>query len=234
VSRSRRIAVAVAAVVLGAGLLGGVVAGGSGGSGSGDGGDDGRGASDGARTVQPGAPGEGARELTDDEAAALGSPEHTPADTAFVQGMIEHHRQALTMAALVDGRSARDDIPLLAERITVAQEGEIELLEQWLTDRGEEVPAEAAPGEAHDGHAPMPGMATAEQLAGLEAAQGAAFDRLFLVLMIAHHQGALTMVDELYAAGGGLEPAADGFARGIEADQSIEIVRMQELLAAVA
>jgi uncharacterized protein (DUF305 family) len=230
VSRSRRIAVAVvAAVVLAAGLLVGVVAGGSGGGG----GDD-RGGSDGARTVQPGAPGEGARELTDDEAAALGSPEHTPADTAFVQGMIEHHRQALTMAALVGGRSARDDIPLLAERITVAQEGEIELLEQWLTDRGEEVPDEAAPGEAHDGHGPMPGMATAEQLDGLEAAQGAAFDRLFLVLMIAHHQGALTMVDELYAAGGGLEPAADGFARGIEADQSIEIVRMQELLAAVA
>ena len=221
-SRSRRIAVAVA---LAATVVSGVVAGVLVAGGSGD-----DGGADRARTVQPGAPGDDGRELTDEEAAALGAPEHTPADTAFMQGMIAHHRQALEMTGLVEGRTGRDDVPLLAERITVAQEAEIELMEQWLTDRGEEAPGPTS----HEHHELMPGMATADQLDALERAQGDEFDRLFLVLMIAHHQGALTMADELYTAGGGLEPAVDGFAREVEADQSIEIIRMQELLDSMA
>lgn len=191
-------------------------------------GDDG--GDDDVRTVQPGAPGEQGRELTDDEAAAIGAPGHTAADTAFMQAMIAHHQQALDMAGLVAGRTGRDDLPLLAERIIESQEAEIELIEEWLTDRDEEVPDDADHGE-HEG---MPGMATAAQLDELEAADGAAFDRLFLELMIAHHQGAVTMVTDLYADGGGLEPAADGLARGIEADQNIEIGRMQELLASMS
>jgi uncharacterized protein (DUF305 family) len=145
-----------------------------------------------------------------------------------VQGMIAHHQQALAMAALVAERTDRTDLPVLAERITVAQEAEIELLEQWLTDRGEPVPDDGA--NEHAQHETLPGMATAEDLAQLELATGAPFDRRFLELMIAHHQGALAMVTGLYAAGGGLEPAVDGIARGIEADQTIEITRMQELL----
>jgi uncharacterized protein (DUF305 family) len=76
----------------------------------------------------------------------------------------------------------------------------------------------------------MPGMLTDEQFQELDQARGAAFDRLFLERMITHHQGALQMVDDLYGAGGGLEPAADRFARDAAADQSIEIRRMQELL----
>jgi uncharacterized protein (DUF305 family) len=191
-------------------------------------GDDG--GDDDVRTVQPGAPGEEGRELTDDEAAAVGAPGHTAADTAFMQAMIAHHQQALDMAGLVAGRTGRDDLPLLAERIIESQEAEIELIEEWLTDRDEEVPDEATDHGEHEG---MPGMATAAQLDELEAADGAAFDRLFLELMIAHHQGAVTMVTDLYADGGGLEPAADGLARGIEADQNIEIGRMQELLASM-
>ena len=193
-------------------------------NGRGDGGDDD------VRTVQPGAPGEEGRELTDDEAAAVGAPGHTAADTAFMQAMIAHHQQALDMAGLVAGRTRRDDLPLLAERIIESQEAEIELIEEWLTDRDEEIPDEATDHGEHEG---VPGMATAAQLDELEAADGAAFDRLFLELMIAHHQGAVTMVTDLYADGGGLEPAADGLARGIEADQNIEIGRMQELLASM-
>jgi uncharacterized protein (DUF305 family) len=189
--------------------------------------DDAGGGDDGVRTVQPGAPGEQGRELTDDEAAAIGTPEHTAADTAFMQDMIVHHQQALDMAGLVADRTARDDLPLMAERIVESQEAEIELIEQWLTDRDEEVPDESAD---HDDHEGMPGMATADQLDDLAAAEGEAFDRLFLELMIAHHLGAVTMVNDLYADGGGVEPAADGLARGIEADQNIEIGRMQDLL----
>jgi uncharacterized protein (DUF305 family) len=222
VSRSRRIVVALAVVAIaGTGIVAGVLA---------AGGSEGDGDSDGVRTVQPGAPGEDGRELSDEDAAALGSPEHTPADTVFMQSMIVHHEQALQMAALVDERTERDDLPLLAERITESQEAEIEQIEQWLTDRGEEVPD----GPGHEPHEPMPGMATADQLDRLERARGATFDGLFLDLMIAHHQGALVMVDDLYAAGGGIEPAADRFARDVGADQSIEIERMQELLASLA
>ena len=125
----------------------------------GGGGDGDDGADDGPRTVQPGAPGEEGRELSDEEAAAIDVPAHTPADTAFVQGMIAHHQQALAMAALVEARTGRDDLPVLAERVRVSQEDEIGRLETWLTDRGEDVPA----ADAHRHHDPMPGMATPEQ-----------------------------------------------------------------------
>ena len=182
----------------------------------------------GVRTVQPGAPGEPGRELDDDEAAGIEAPDHNAADVSFMQRMIVHHRQALTMTALVADRTERDDLPLLAERITVSQEDEIERLSRWLTDRDEAVPDDADDGD-HQDHTGMPGMATAAQLAQLEQAQGPAFERLFLDLMIVHHQGALTMVTDLYAAGGGLEPEADRFAREIEADQATEIGRLQEL-----
>ncbi len=184
--------------------------------------------SDDVRTVQPGAPGEGGRALSDEDVADLGTPEHTAVDAEFMQGMLVHHGQALAMAALVGDRTDSEDLPLLAERITVSQEAEIAIVEQWLTDRGEEVP-EAAD---HAAHERMPGMATPEQLARLEAARGPGFDALFLDLMVAHHQGALTMVDELYTAGGGVEPAVDAFAREVEADQSIEIARMTDMQSA--
>ena len=225
VSPSRRvIGAVVSAAVLGTGALAGTAAlvGCSGDSSGGE-----AEADDEVRTVQPGAPGEAGRELTDEEAAAIEAPEHTATDTEFMQGMIAHHQQALAMAALVAERTDRTDLPLLAERITVSQEAEIELIEQWLTDRGEPVPDDAAhehaQHEAHarHGHAPSSSRSWSSP-------RGAPFDRLFLELMIAHHQGALAMVDELYAAGGGLEPAVDGFAREVEADQTIEITRMQE------
>jgi uncharacterized protein (DUF305 family) len=193
--------------------------------------DDSRGdGDDQARTVQPGAPGEPTRELDDDE-AEVEAPEHTEADTAFVQHMIVHHQQALEMAGLVADRSGRDDLPTMAERIVESQESEIALMEKWLADRGEDPPDPADP--VHADHELMPGMATSAQLADLEAARGPAFDALFLDLMLAHHQGALTMVEDLYASGGGLEPAADRLAREVEADQSIEIGRMQDLRAEI-
>jgi len=177
---------------------------------------------DGPRIVQPGAPGEEGRELSEDD--ILGPPGHTPADTQFMQGMIHHHQQALEMTALVEGHTENEDLPLLAERIAISQGDEIALMERWLTDRDEDVPTD------HAEHELMPGMLTDEQFQELDQARGAAFDRLFLERMITHHRGALQMVDDLYGAGGGLEPAADRFARDAAADQSIEIRRMQELL----
>jgi uncharacterized protein (DUF305 family) len=77
----------------------------------------------------------------------------------------------------------------------------------------------------------MPGMVSAGKLARLEAAEGREFNRLFLEYMIRHHRGALTMVRRLAAANGGAEPEIGLFTRHVEADQNIEIDRMQDLLA---
>ncbi|MEV0155171.1 DUF305 domain-containing protein [Micromonospora sp. NPDC050686] len=178
------------------------------------------------RIVQPGAPGQSGRSLSPEELASIAPPEHKAADRRFFQQMIPHHAQALEMTALLAGRTTNPDVTMLAKRIDASQTEEIKLMEQWLTERGEPTPA------AHAGHdRPMPGMLTDEQFAQLKAARGAAFDRLFLESMIRHHEGALTMVRELYASGGGVESASDRFARDVDADQSIEIQRMRGMLA---
>jgi uncharacterized protein (DUF305 family) len=179
------------------------------------------------RVVQPGAPGQSGRTLSQDELSSLAPPGFTAADTLFMQRMILHHGQALDMTALIEGRAASPDLPPLAARIEVSQRDEIEQMRRWLTERGQPVPG--SPG-SHAEHGAMPGMLTPAELARLGQARGTIFDRLFLELMIRHHEGALTMVRELYASGGGLESASDRFAREVDADQSIEISRMRELL----
>ena len=184
------------------------------------------------RIVQPGAPGEASTTLSLEELQAIEVPGYGKADVAFMQGMIHHHAQALRMTALVPKRSAGNGIPLLAERMEISQLGEIEQMQEWLRTRKQAVPElHREHGHAHGiGQGRMPGMLTEPQLRRLERARGRAFDRLFVRDMIHHHRGALTMVRQLYAAGGGVEPEADAFARHVEADQSIEIARMEQLL----
>ena len=106
-------------------------------------------------------------------------------------------------------------------------------MSDWLKERGESAPElHRLHGHAHGGgQVVMPGMLSEPELQQLEAASGVEFDRLFLAFMIRHHQGALTMVEQLYAAGGGLESSADAFARHVVSDQQIEIGRMQDMLA---
>ncbi|RZS63712.1 uncharacterized protein (DUF305 family) [Agromyces ramosus] len=179
--------------------------------------------------VQLGAPGQPNRTLSPEEAGQLGAPTFVEEDVTFMRDMIDHHSQAIVMTGFVDARTDDRDIRLLAERMQISQEGELDLIVQWLQDRVQPL----RDGD-HDGHAEgheMPGMLTEQQLARLEAADGSTFDRLFLESMIQHHQGALQMVDELYASGGGQESAIDQFARHVESDQGIEIARMQEMLA---
>ncbi|HWN20918.1 MAG TPA: DUF305 domain-containing protein [Gaiellaceae bacterium] len=184
--------------------------------------------------VQPGAPGEPSRTLSLEELAALEGTEHGDVDVAFMQGMIHHHAQALRMTALVPERSESAQVGLLAKRIDVSQEGEIEQMSDWLKQRGEAAPElHRIHGHAHGGgQVLMPGMLSEPALQQLEAARDEEFDRLFLEFMIRHHQGALTMVEQLYAAGGGLESSVDAFARHVDSDQQIEIARMQDMLAA--
>jgi len=186
----------------------------------------------GPRTVQPGAPGVDSRVVP--SSPTLPVP-HTGADVSFMQGMIPHHQQALEMTALVPSRSAREDVRLLALRIELSQHDEILLMQNWLRDRDEEVPG-SDPHAGHAGHGAahaelMPGMLTPEDMQRLASATGAEFDRLFLEAMIRHHEGAIVMVQELFASPG----AARGseifqFAADVEADQGIEIARMRSML----
>lgn len=158
---------------------------------------------------------------------------YTQADVEFMAGMIHHHAQALVMSAMAPSHGASPRMLTLTRRIINAQRDEIALMQRWLRDRGEAVPEVDATGHEtmHMHGAMMPGMLSSEQLATLDAAHGEEFDRLFLQFMIQHHQGALTMVDELVATSGGArEQAVFKLASDIGADQASEITRMQTML----
>ncbi|MFT4603555.1 MAG: hypothetical protein ACI9W4_000270 [Rhodothermales bacterium] len=157
---------------------------------------------------------------------------YTEADVNFMQGMIGHHAQALDMTALIAARTKRQDLTLLGQRIEISQKAEIELMQKWLRDRGEDVP-EATSLHMMSGHMEaMPGMLSPEQMTLLTAATGDVFYRRWLEFMIQHHQGAITMVGVLLAAeGGAQETDIFKFADAVEEDQSMEIQRMQKMLA---
>ena len=180
--------------------------------------------------IHPGAPGQPARELSADEAIAIANSSFSPADVRFVQDMIPHHHQALEMAALVAERTNRPELIDVAGRINTSQSDEIEFMQQWLRDRGEQVPEPSAHHAMHTSHT-MAGMATPEQMAELAASKGTDFDRLFLKLMITHHEGAVTMVEELLEQpGAAYDPVLFEFTTDVTNSQSTEIERMNVLL----
>ena len=187
-----------------------------------------------ASVVQPGAPGQPTRTLTAEQAAALGQPMHVDADVRFMKGMIHHHAQALEMTGLLATRTESEEMRLLAQRIDISQTAETAMMERWLSARGEEAPdLEAAGAWPLEDDQLMPGMLTARQMAQLATAAGEQFDRLFLELMILHHQGALTMVEQLFAVSGAAqEPEIFQYVTHVDADQSIEIARMRTMLLA--
>jgi uncharacterized protein (DUF305 family) len=179
--------------------------------------------------VQPGAPGESSRVIAAGQATDLSKVAVTSADVRFMQGMIGHHAQAVDMVALVPSRTGRDDMRMLAQRIDVSQTDEINMMRQWLQARGQVLPDPHAHHVA--GAALMPGMLTEEEMSRLAAAKGDEFVRLFLQGMIRHHEGALTMVNELFAsAGAAQESEIFAFASDVDADQRMEIERMGAML----
>ena len=193
-----------------------------------------------APIVQPGAPGEAARALSAEEAVEIADSSYSRDDVVFMQNMIPHHAQAVEMAALVDERTNSEDIKEIAGRITASQADEIEFMRGWLSERGENAP-EAGEGHAHGGHAGHGGlseemmvnmgMATADQMQVLAANTGTAFDRQFLTLMIRHHEGAVTMVNDLLLLpGSAYDPVLFDFTNDILNDQTAEIERMNVLL----
>jgi uncharacterized protein (DUF305 family) len=166
-------------------------------------------------------------------------PRYTAADVQFMQGMIGHHAQAVVMATMAPTHGASPQVALFCRKILSSQADEIELMQNWLRERGEKVPDPKDPHAGMDMSMPghmmlMPGMLSAEQLAQLDSARGTTFDRLFLTFMIQHHEGAITMVAKLFdSPGAGQTPEIFGFATGVDADQRAEIGRMQAMLATI-
>jgi uncharacterized protein (DUF305 family) len=164
---------------------------------------------------------------------------YTTADIEYMTHMISHHAQAIVMAKMAPTHGASAAVQTLCGRIINAQNDEIALMQNWLRDRNQPVP-EAKPlpmkmvmnGQVME--MLMPGMLSDEQMKQLDAARGTDFDILFLRGMIQHHQGAITMVQQLLATpGAAQDEAVFKFANNVNVDQSTEIHRMQQMLLSV-
>jgi uncharacterized protein (DUF305 family) len=173
------------------------------------------------RVVLPGKPGESARVSDSDQVRAPDGSTYNSIDVTFVQMMIAHHTQAIEMALLAPERAGGTGLRALAARISAAQGPEIAWLQRWLRERKL---AETGPG--HD-HGTMPGMQTPAGLAALTAARGAEFDRRFVAMMTAHHQGAIQMAGDVLA--GGTDQLLRETANEMAVEQGSEIRRMQQL-----
>jgi uncharacterized protein (DUF305 family) len=191
--------------------------------------------------VQPGAPGEPSKTLPPSTRGKL--PPRSPADVEFMQGMIMHHAQAVEMTALISSHTENKDLRLLGAKISSSQTDEIKFMQRWLTARGKPVSTaassmktstsstQAMPDMSHATMALMPGMLTPEQMEALRKAKGTDFDRLFLEGMIQHHNGALTMVKDLFdTAGAGQDAEIFNFATDADNSQRAEIRIMQGML----
>jgi uncharacterized protein (DUF305 family) len=187
-----------------------------------------------APIIHPGAPGAPAQELSAEQAIEIADTRYSPDDVRFLQDMIPHHHQALEMAELAADRTNRPELIDAAGRIKGSQNDEITFMQQWLQDRGETVPEPAAHETMHTTHK-MAGMATPEQMAELAQSDGTAFDRLFLTLMITHHEGAVKMVEKLLELpGAAYEPVLFEFTTDVTNDQNAEIERMNALLVSLS
>jgi uncharacterized protein (DUF305 family) len=180
--------------------------------------------------VQPGVPGAPSKTLPSSTRAVL--PPRSPADVGFMKDMIVHHVQAVEMTAMIPSHTQNKDLRALGARISSSQSDEIRFMKRWLTARGESLP-KTMPGMAMtDKKTPrMPGMLTPEQMEGLRKAKGSQFDRLFLTGMIQHHNGALTMVKELFdTAGAGQDAELFNFATDADNTQRAEMRIMEAML----
>jgi uncharacterized protein (DUF305 family) len=188
-----------------------------------------------APIVQPGAPGQPGKLLTE---ATVRTPPRAPfkADVEFMQGMIMHHSQAVDMVALLRTRGKSPALKSFGEKISISQTDEIGFMKRWLESRGKPTAMEMdhshmSAADMKNMNMLMPGMLTPEQMSALAKAKGAQFDHLFLTGMIQHHGGALTMVDDLFnTPGAGQDPVLFDFATDIENTQSAEIKIMRAML----
>ena len=174
--------------------------------------------------IQPGAPGEASKKLAPELASNIASTSYVEADIKFLQGMIVHHEQAILMSSFASKRTNNKTILDLAKRIDVSQEDEINFMENWLAQRDIALINNS---EKHHMHMHMVGMASPKDLDNLRKSDSTDFDRLFLQLMIKHHDGAIEMVKELKKyPGSANDPIFNEFVSDLINDQSVEIERM--------
>ena len=186
--------------------------------------------------VQPGAPGQPTRTLPSSTRPTL--PAHTPADVQFMQGMIMHHGQAVEMTNLIESHTENKELRSLGARISRSQSDEIKFMKRWLAARGEPEMHQmhgmdmSMQGMGMSSHSMlMPGMLTPQQMAALKKAKGKEFDQLFLKGMIQHHNGALSMVKELFdSPGAGQDAELFNFVTDVDSGQRAEIKIMQTML----
>lgn len=168
--------------------------------------------------------------------SAPAKPPVSEADVQFLSGMIHHHAQAIDMSKMAASHDASGSIRTLAGRIINAQGDEIAIMQQWLREHGQPVPAAVAGpmkmrmnGVEHE--MLMPGMLTPEQMKQLDEARGRDFDKLFLTFMIQHHKGAVDMVKTLFATDGAVQDdTVFKLASDANVDQTTEIARMEQML----
>ena len=184
--------------------------------------------------IQPGAPGEPSKKLDAKAATDIANTSYIKADVKFLQGMIVHHEQAIIMSEMANERTNNKIILDLAKRIDVSQKDEINFMESWLKQRNEYADSSHSDHhmhESHHMHMNMAGMATPKQLNDLSNSKSTDFDRLFLQLMITHHDGALEMVEELKKyPGNAYDPILNEFVSDLVNDQGVEIERMNGIL----
>ena len=159
---------------------------------------------------------------------------HNQADIEFVQGMIPHHEQAVTMSELAASRAASPDVKALATRIQAAQEPEITQMKRFLKDWGVKEESGGMAGMSGMGGGGVgghPGMLGDDELGRLKATKGQEFDRMFLQGMISHHRGAIAAAETEQAHG--QAPNAKALAGEIIKAQRAEIAEMEKLLTSV-
>lgn len=148
------------------------------------------------------------------------------ADVDFATAMIPHHAQALQMALLAQDRPLPDEVRALVDQVQAAQTPEVEAMTTWLTDWGKDIPATSMD-HANAGH-DMEGMGTDGDMKELEDASDADFPKLWMTMMIEHHEGAITMAKAEQADG--RFPDAIALAESIAGSQAAEIATMEDLL----
>ena len=179
--------------------------------------------------LQPGSPGEPTKVIDSETAIAIANTSYTAADVDFMQGMIIHHYQAFLMSEMATSRTNNQTILDLAGRIDISQQDEISFMENWLLDMGQTVPDPSKSNHMH--HHKMMGMATPEQMQQLSQSDSTDFDRMYLNLMIKHHEGAIDMVDRLNEyPGSAYDPQLYEFVSDLSNDQGVEIERMNGIL----
>ena len=181
--------------------------------------------------IQPGAPGEDSKNLDPEEATNIAGTSYVQADVDFLLGMIVHHQQAILMSELSAERTNNQTILDLADRIDISQEDEIDFMENWLEARGENKNLSSHEHMQEHKHMKMEGMASSKELKELRASKSTSFDKLFLQLMINHHDGALEMVKTLKEfPGNSFDSSLDEFISELINDQGVEIERMNGIL----